>query len=115
MEAEFSDLDEEEETAAAAAQEEEQPADAGLAVEEYEAETYAEEAVAADTALEGEEACDDQLAEAVDDEYSAEPQREDDFEAGEEEEEEEEEEELIFDPILDCYYSPRTNTYFEKA
>ena len=31
----------------------------------------------------------------------------------EEEEEEEEEEELIFDPILDCYYSPRTNTYFE--
>ncbi len=113
MEAEFSDLDEEEETAAAAAQEEEQPADAGLAVEEYEAETYAEEAAAADTALEGEEACDDQLAEAVDDEYSAEPQREDDFEAGEEEEEEEEE--LIFDPILDCYYSPRTNTYFEKA
>ena len=26
----------------------------------------------------------------------------------------EEDEELIFDPILDCYYSPRTNTYFER-
>lgn len=26
----------------------------------------------------------------------------------------EDDEELIFDPILDCYYSPRTNTYFER-
>merc|ERR1711865_724926 len=29
-------------------------------------------------------------------------------------EDEDEEEELVFDPILQCFYSPRTNMYYEK-
>ena len=34
--------------------------------------------------------------------------------AAQADEDAEDDEELIFDPILDCYYSPRTNTYFER-